>query len=201
MRWFSNPVLLEWDQSIPFCDEERQRGYEEVLQLSRRIAVRVVPLGAVLFMAGFWLIGRIPRGAGPVPYRTQLGFAGPWLLFWLLPYIALRLGLGKPTLGIPTHVRLHIRGIQFVLAGHIVKRIDWYLFDAFEIGRWNGFDVLKLRLRGKYFSRRFRRNSVAIEFGVSGISPSSIRQLLLDRGVDEQILSEPFVSTQLVSLT
>lgn len=194
-------MLLEWDESVPWCDAERQRGYEEVLQLSRRIAIRIVPLGGVLFMVGFWLIGRIPGGGGPMPYRTQLKFAGPWLAFWLFPYIALQLEFAKPKQGTCIHVRLHTREIQLVVANRTVKRIDWSLFDAFELTRWNDFDVLRLRLRGTCLSRRFGRKNVAVEFGASGLSPSSIRQVLLNRGLDEETLSEPFVNTQFVPLT
>ena len=201
IHWFSNPVLLEWDESIPWCDAERQRGYEELLQLTRRIAVRIVPLGAVLFLAGFWLVGRIPGGGGSMPYHRQLIFAGPWLLFWLFPYIALRFGFAKPTHGISVRVRLHMRGIQFAVGSHTVKRIDWSHFDAFELGRWNDFDVLKLRLRGTWVSRRLGRKNVAIEFGASRVRISSIREVLLDRGLDELTLDEPFVNSQLVSLT
>ena len=201
IRWFSNPVLLEWDESTPWCDAERLRGYEELLQLSRRIAVRIVPWGAVLFMTGFWLVGRIPGGGGPMSYHQQLIVAGPWLLFWSFPYIALRLGLAKPTQGTCTHVRLHVRGIQFVAASHTVKRIDWSLFDAFELGRLNDFDVLKLSLRGTCFSRIFGRQSVAVEYGASRVPASSIREVLLDRGLDEETLNEPFVNRQLVPLT
>ena len=199
--WFSNPVLLEWDESIPWCDAERQRDYEELLQLTRRIAVRIVPLGTVLFIAGFWLVGRIPGGGGPMPYRRQLIFAGPWLLFWLFPYIALRFGFAKPTQGICVHVRLHMRGIQFIVGSRTVNRIDWSHVDAFELGRWNDFDVLKLRLRGTCVSRRFGRTNVAVEFGLSRVLATSIREVLLGRGLDEETLNEPFVNRQLVSLT
>jgi len=149
-------------------------------------------------MSGFWLVGRIPGGGGPLPYRTQLIFARPWLLFCLIPYIALQFGFAKPTQGICTHVRLHVRGIQFVVASQAIKRIDWSLLDAFELGRRNDFDVLKLRLRGSCLSRRFGRKNVAIEFGVSQLCPSSIREVLLGRGLKEETLSDPFVNTQLV---
>lgn len=192
MRWFSNPVLLEWDESIPWCDAERQRSYEELLQLMRRVAVRDVPLGAVLFATGFWLIGRIPGGCGPMPYRWQLTFAGPWLLFWLLPYVALRLGFAKPTRGTCVHVRFHLRGIHFVGASGTVEQILWSRFDAFDVGRWNGFDVLKLRFRGSWMSRRFGPKSVtAVEFCAAQVSTSSIREVLQDHGLDEESLGEP----------
>ena len=125
-----------------------------------------------------------------MPYRWQLIFAGPWLLFWLFPYIALRLGFCKPTQGICVHVRLHKRGIQFDVASHPVTQIDWSHFDAFELGRWNDFDVLRLRLRGTCFERRFRRLDVAVEFGVARVCTSSIRGVLLDRGLHEEPLNE-----------
>jgi len=87
------------------------------------------------------------------------------------------------------------------VGSHTVKRIDWSHFDAFELGRWNDFDVLKLRLRGTWVSRRLGRKNVAIEFGASRVRISSIREVLLDRGLDELTLDEPFVNSQLVSLT
>jgi hypothetical protein len=193
MRWFSNPVLLEWDESIPWCDAERQRSYEALLQLMRRVAIRGVPLGTALFAIGFWLIGRIPGGGGPISYRWQLEFAGPWLLFWLLPYVALRLGFAKPTRGTCVHVRFHLRGIQFVKAGGTVQ-IDWSRFDAFDVRRWNDFDVLKLRLRGSWLSRRFGRDSVAVEFGAAQVCTSSIREVLQDRGLSEEPLGAPLAN-------
>jgi hypothetical protein len=194
MRRLSNPVLLEWDESIPWCDAERQRSYEALLQLMRRVAVRGVPLGAALFAIGFWLIGRIPGGGGPISYLWQLKFAGPWLLFWLLPYVALRLGFATPTRGMCMHVRLHPRGIQFVEASGAVKQIDWSRFDAFDVRRWNGFDVLKLRFRGSWLSRRFARDSVAVEFDSAQVSMSSIREVLQDRGLREEPLGEPLAN-------
>jgi hypothetical protein len=136
-----------------------------------------------------------------MPYRSQLILAGPWLLFWLFPYIALRLGFAKPKQGTCIRVRLHTRGIQFVVASQTVKRIDWSRFDPFELGRWNDFDVLKLRLRGTCFSRRFRRENVAVEFGASRVCASSIRRVLLDRGLEEEMLRDPFENAQLAPLT
>lgn len=191
MRWFSNPVLLEWDESIPWCDAERQRGYEALLKLVRRIAVRDVPAGAVIFATGFWLIGRIQGGGGPISYRWQLTFAGPWLLLWLLPYAALQLGFVEPSWGTCVHIQFRVRGIQFVEASGPGKQIDWSRFDAFEIGRRNGFDELKLRFRGNWLSRRFGRNNVAVEFCAARVDTLSIRQVLQDRGLHEESLNEP----------
>src|SRR5262249_28757812 len=112
------------------------------------------------------------------------------------------LGFAKPIHGTSTHIRLHKRGIQFIVASDTVKRIDWSLFDAFELGRLNDFDILKLRFRGTCFSRRFgRRKNVAVEYGVSRVPTSSIRAVLLDRGLEEQRLNDPSVNTQLVPLT
>ena len=194
MPWSSNPVLLEWDESIPWCDAERQRGYEALRHLTRRIAVRVVPLGAVLFTTGFWLIGRIPGGGGPIPYRWQLTFGGPWLLFWSLPHIALRLGFAKPTPGACAHVRFDLRGIQFIAGNGVVKQIGWSRFDAFDFGKWNSFEVLKLRFRGSWLSRRFGPDILAVEFCATQVCASSIRQALQDRGLYEEPLGEPRLS-------
>jgi len=192
MRWVSNDVLLEWDQSITWCDAERQRSYERLLKRMQRVAVRAIPLGAVLFAAAFWLIGRIPGGGGPIPYRWQLKFAGPWLLFLLLPYVALRLRPATLGRGTSVHVRLHISGIQFVEANRTIKQFGWSSFDAFDLGSWNGFDVLKLRFRGSWFSQRFGHRIVAaVEFGTAQVHPSSIRQMLQDRGLYEEPLGEP----------
>lgn len=193
MRSISNPVLLEWDESIPWCDAERQRSYEALFQAMRRLAILSVPMGVGLFAIGFWLIGRIPGGGGPIPYRWQLKFAGPCLLFWLLPYVALRLGLAKPARGMCVHVRLRLRGIEFVKGGGTVQ-ILWSRFDAFDVRMWNGFDVLKLHLRGGWLSRKFERGSVAVEFGAAQICASSIRELLQDRGLSEEPLGEPLAN-------
>ena len=191
MRLFSNPVLLEWDESISWCDAQRQKDYEALFKLMRRVAVRVVPLGAVIFATGFWLIGRIPGGGGPISYRRQLTFAGPLLLLWLLPYAALRLGLVKPSRGTSVHIQFRMRGIQFVEASGTVKQIGWSRFDAFEIGNRNGYDVLKLRFRDNWLSRRFGRNAVAVEFCAARVGTLSIRQVLQDRGLHEELLNEP----------
>lgn len=192
MRWVSDSVLLEWDQSIAWCDAERQRSYERLLHLMQRVAFRAVPLGAVLFASAFWLIGRIPGGGGPIPYRWQLKLAGPWLLFFLLPYVVLRLGLGTPKPGTSVHVRFHLRGIEFVEANRTIKQFGWSTFDAFELGSWNGFEVLKLRFRGSWLSQRFGSRIVAaVEFGAAQVHPSSIRQVLQERGLYEEPLGEP----------
>ena len=170
---------------------ERQRGYEALLKLVRRLAVREVPLGAVIFAACFWLIGRIPGGGGSISYRWQLTFAAPWLLLWVLPYAALRLGFVKPSWGTSVHIQFRVRGIKFVEPTGTVKQIDWSRFDAFEIGRRDGFDELKLRLRGNWLSRRFGRDSVAVEFCAARVDTSSICQVLQDRGLHEEPLNEP----------
>ena len=190
MRWFSNPVLLEWDQSIPWCDAERQSGYEALIQLTRRIAARIVPFGAVLFATGFWLIGRIPGGGGPMSYHRQMTFAGPFLLLWMLPYAVLRLGFVKPSWGSRVHIQFRVRGIQFVDASGTVEQINWSTFDSFGIGRRNGFDVLKLSVRGNRLSRRFGRKNVAVEFGAARVDTLSIRQVLHDCGLHEVPLNE-----------
>jgi hypothetical protein len=190
MRWFSNPVLLEWDESIRWCDARRQKGYEALLQSMRRVAVRTVPLGAVLFATGFWLIGRIPGGGGPISYRWQLTFAGPWLIFWLLPYIALRLGFAKPTHGTCDHVRFHLRGIQFIAANGIVRQINWSRLEAFDFGRWNGSEVLKLRFRGSWLPQRFEPGILAVEYCAAQVCASSIREVLQDRGLYQEALGE-----------
>ena len=192
-RWFSNPVLLEWDESIPWSDAQRQTSYEEFVKLMRRLAVRVVPMGAVLFATGFWLIGRISGGGGPMPYSWQLKLAGPWLIFWLLPYVALRLGFVKPAFGTCVHIRIQVLGIQLVQADGTFKQITWPSFDAFEVGRWNGFDVLELRFRGSWLSRRFGRNSLTVEFCPARVSASSIREVLQDRGLFEEPLNETWL--------
>jgi len=196
MCWLSNPVLLEWDESIPWCDAQRQRSYEALLRLMRRVAIRGVPVGAALFVIGFWLIGRIPGGGGPISYRWQLTFAGPLLLIWLLPYLALRLRFVRPTRGTCVRVRFHLRGIQFVQAGGAVQQINWSRFDAFDVRRWNGFDVLMLRFRGTWLSRRFGRDSVTVELGAR-VSTSSIGEVLQDRGLREEPLGEPLADGRL----
>ncbi len=193
MRWLSNPVLLEWDESIPWCDAERQRSYQAFLRSMRRIAVRAVPMGAVLFAAGFWFIGRIPGGGGAIPYGWQLKFALPFLLPWSLPYVALRLGFGKPKGGTSVRVRFHAHGMQFVETNGAIKQVRWSSFDAFDFGWSNGFDILKLRLRGSWLSRRFGRQVAAIEVRATQVSDSSIRGVLRDRGLCEEPLGEPTI--------
>lgn len=193
MAWFSNPVLLEWDESVPWCDAERQRDYEALRRLVRRLAVLDVPLAAVIFATGFWLIGRIPGGGGPISYSRQLAFAGPWLLLWLRPYAALRLGLVRPSWGTCVHIQFRVRGIQFVEASGTVKQINWNRFYAFEIYSRNGCDVLELR--SNWLSRRFGRNNVAVELGAA--RTLAIRQLLQDRGLREEHLTDPLANVQL----
>ena len=193
MAWFSNPVLLEWDESVPWCDAERRRDYEALRKLARRLAVLDVPLGAVIFATGFWLIGRIPGGGGPISYGRQLAFAGPWLLQWLLPYAALRLGFVRPSWGTCVHIQFRVRGIQFVEASGSVKQINWNRFDAFEIYSRNGFDLLERRFN--WLSRRFGRNNVAVELDAA--RTLAIRQLLQNRGLHEEHLTDPLANVQL----
>ena len=197
-RWFSNPVLLEWDQSIPWSDAQSQTGYKGIVELTRNIAIRVVPLGVVLFAMGFWLIGRIPGGGGPIPYSWQLKLGGAWLLFWLLPYAVLRLGFVKATRGACVRVRLHVRGIQFADAhGDTPKeQVHWSRFDAFEIRRWNGSDLLRLRFRSSWLSRKFGTPILAVEFGAAQVSGCRIREVLQDRGLNEEPLNESFANPQ-----
>ncbi len=191
---FANPVLLGWDESISWCDASRQRAYKTLLRLMRRVAVRGVPVGAFLFATGFWLIGRIPGGGGPISYVWQLKFAGPFLVLWLLPYAALRLGFAKPTAGTCVRVLCRLRGIEFVEEDGSVRQIGWSRFDAFDIGSWNGFAVLKLRFRGSWLSRRLGPSSIAaVELSAAQVSTSSIKEVLQDRGLFEEPLGEPTI--------
>ncbi len=139
-----------------------------------------------------WLLVDRPnsrrRRAFILPLAAAIG--GAVVLFWLLPYVALRLGFAKSTRGTCARVRLLRRGIQFVEASGTVQQIDWCRFDAFDFRRWNGFDVLKLRFRGGWLSRRCARHGVVVEFGAAQVSASSIRGVLQDRGLREEPLGE-----------
>jgi hypothetical protein len=183
-------VLLEWDQSTAWCDLKEQRDHEALRRLLRDVSRRAVPVGAALFALGFWLIGRIPGGGGPVPGRLLL-LAAPLLLVWPLLYAALRFGLVKPQSGTRVRVRLRRRGIQFVHRRR-VSGVIWSSFDAFDFVVWNEFELVRLRLRSNWLLRRLGPpRMVATEFGGAGVEASSIRETLRDRGLGEEPLGEP----------
>lgn len=192
VRWLKNPVLLEWAQSTPFCDLERKRTYEGFRVLLRGITVRAVPVGTVILALGFWFVGRIPHGPGPILYSLEFMAAATTLLIWPLLYGMLRLGLLRPKDGTSVRVRLRVRGMDLLREGTAGYLIKWSTFDAFDFGVWQGFHVLKLRVRGTWLSRRFDGQAIgALEFGEAGVSASAIKQVLLDRGLREEPLGDP----------
>lgn len=189
LRWLSNPVLAEWSQSIPWCDLRQQQDHQAFLRLARILAFRAVPLGVALLLLGFWSIGKIPQGGGPVPRGRQLLLALP-LLALAVPYILLRLGLIAPQPGTSVRARLRVRTIELVGRRGMVRVVPWSAFDAFDFGSWEGFDLLKLRLRQRWWTRGRRWPAVlAVEIGQSGVDPSKTRQILLERGLREESLA------------
>jgi hypothetical protein len=129
-RRLKDPVLLEWEQSIAWCDLDKQRGHEALRVLSRELVSRALPLGAAVLGLGLWFLSRIPD-AGAAPLRAGLIVAGSLLAALSLPYAALRLGLLRPTLGTSLRVRLRARGVQVAGARGVVRMVGWATFDAF----------------------------------------------------------------------
>jgi hypothetical protein len=190
-RRLKDPVLLEWEQSIAWCDLDKQRGHEALRVLSRELVSRALPLGAAVLGLGLWFLSRIPD-AGAAPLRAGLIVAGSLLAALSLPYAALRLGLLRPTLGTSLRVRLRARGVQVAGARGVVRMVGWATFDAFAFGTWREFHVLKLRARAPWPLRRPRPARLALfEVPPTAVRPADVRAVLLDRGLQEEALGEP----------
>lgn len=188
-RWLSNPVLLEWEEPVAWSDHVGQRSYEALCELTRTLAFRSAPVALLLLGLGFWWIGRIPDGTGPVPLSRQLLIAAPLLAALVLPHLAR--GFLKPRPGRKRRIRLCERGPQVVGDGGVAKTSRWAEFDAFDFGPWRDVQLLKLRLRGSWISRRLAARRV-VGFGVdSPEAEERLRLLLRDHGLHEEPLGDP----------
>ena len=189
-RWLSNPVLLEWEEPVSWSDHVGQRAHEAFCELARVLAFRSAPVALLLLGLGFWWIGRIPDGTGPVPFSRQLLIAAPLLAALVLPHVAR--GFLKPRSGRKRRIRLCERGLQVGGDGGVVKTSRWAELDAFDLGVWRDVRLLKLRLRGSWISRRLAPRRV-VGFGVdSPETEERLRPLLRDRGLHEEPLGDPF---------
>jgi hypothetical protein len=189
-RWLSNPVLLEWEEPVAWSDHVGQRSYEAFCELARVLAFRSAPVALLLLGLGFWWIGRIPDGAGPVPLSRQLLIAAPLLAALALPHLAR--GFLKPRPGRTRRIRLCERGLQVVGDGGVAKTSRWAELDAFDLGAWRDVRLLKLRLRRSWISRRLAPRRV-VGFGVdSPETEERLRPLLRDRGLQEEPLGDLF---------
>ncbi|MCG6926257.1 MAG: hypothetical protein LJF30_13210 [Acidobacteria bacterium] len=188
--WLSNPVLVEWEEPVAWSDHATQRSYEAYCELARVLAFRSAPLAVLLLGLGFWWIGRIPGGAGPVSLSRQLLIAVPLLAVLVLPHLAR--GFLKPRPGRRRRIRLCERGPQVVGDGGAAKTSRWAEFDAFDFARWRDVPLLKLRLRGSWISRRLAARRV-VGFGVDfPEAEERLRPLLRQRGLHEKPLEDPF---------
>jgi hypothetical protein len=149
-------------------------------------------MSAVLVLLGFWLVGEIPGGAGPWPWRLQLLVILPFVGL-AVPYVALRSGLLKREPGTSVQVRLRVRMVELVARRGRLKAIPWSSLDAFGFGQWEGYDLLMLRFRGTWLMKGRRPAVVGFEIGTSGIHQSEVRQILLDRGLPEEPLGAPTI--------
>ena len=193
-RWLSNPVLVEWDEPVAWSDHVGQRSYEAFCELARVLAFRSAPVALLLVGLGFWWIGRIPDGTGPVPLSRQLMIAAPLLAALVLPHLAR--GFLKPRPGRRRRIRLCERGPQVVGDGGVAKASRWAEFDAFDLGPWRDVQLLKLRLRGSWISRRLGGQRV-VGFAVDSKDVTErLRPLLRDRGLHEEPLGDPLSSSR-----
>ncbi len=188
-RWLANPVLAEWDEPVSWSDAVAGHSHEAFRDLARVLAVRAAPLAAVLLGLGFWGIGRIPEGAGPVPLSLQLLVAVPLVAALVLPYLAG--GLLRPKPGRRRRIRLCERGPQVTLDDRVTKTTPWSVFDAFDFGPWRDVALMKLRLRGTWLSRRLAPRRV-VAFGLdSADTVERLRTILRGRGLHEEPLDDP----------
>jgi hypothetical protein len=188
-RWLSNPVLVEWEEPVAWSDHAAQRSYEAFCELARVLAFRSAPVAVLLLGLGFWWISRIPGGAGPVPLSRQLLIAVPLLAALVLPHVAA--GFWRPKPGRTRKIRLCERGPQVVVDGGGARTSRWSEFDAFDFGPWRDVQLLKLRLRGSWISRRLAARRV-VGFGVdSPAAEERLRPLLRQRGLHEEPLGHP----------
>jgi hypothetical protein len=188
-RWLANPVLAEWDEPVSWSDVVGRHSHEAFCELARVLAFRAAPLAVVLFAAGFWWIGRIPGGSGPVPVSKQLLVAVPLIGALAVPYLARALLRPKP--GRKRRIRLCVRGPQVTANDRVAKTSPWSEFDAFAFGPWRDVHLLKLRLRGTWLSRRLAPRRV-VAFGLdSADAAEGLRPILQDRGLHEEPLDDP----------
>jgi hypothetical protein len=175
---------------VPWSDRAAQQAYEVFRELAGVLALRAVPLGIALFALGFWLIGRIPGGLRPLPYSLQVMLAAFVLAPLLLPYVALPFLRPRP--GTRRQIRLRVRGLEIVRDSRVAKTYSWSEYDAFDFGTVQGVDLLKLRLRGTWLSRRLgSRAIVALAMNPSEVSRAVARDVLVSRGLHEEPLGEP----------
>ena len=188
-RWLSNPVLMEWDEPVAWSDSVGQRSYEALRELARVLAFRSAPVALLLLAVGFWWIGRIPGGLGPVPLSEQLLVAVPLLAALIVPHVAS--GFWRPKPGRRRQIRLCERGPQVAVEGGVARTSRWSEFDAFDFGPWRDVQLLKLRRRGSWISRRLGGQRV-VGFAVDSTDVTQrLRPLLLDRGLHEEPLGDP----------
>jgi hypothetical protein len=108
------------------------------------------------------------------------------------PYILFRFGLMEPRPGNSVRVRLRLRTIEIVGKRGTFRTLPWSAFDAFDFGRWQGFDLLKLRRRQWWLTRGRQSPTVlAFEIGMPGTDLSTIREVLIERGLREETLGTP----------
>ena len=188
-RWLENPLFLEWEEPLAWSDYAAEQSYQKMRELARVLAVRAVPTGALVFVLGFWLVGRIPGNAGRLPYSIQATIAAGVLLPLLVPCGAVR--FLRPQPGTRSRVRFRLRGPEHLRNGHS-KPLVWRQFDAFDFGSVRGVDILKLRLRGNWLTRLSGPPTV-VGLGLDSRVASShaIRTILQDRGLREQPLEDP----------
>jgi hypothetical protein len=188
-RWLANPVLAEWEEPAAWSDAVARSSHESLRELTRILALRAAPTAAALLALGFWWIGRIPGGTGPVPPSFQLLVAAPMIVGLVLPHLVVRMVAPRP--GRRRRIQLRERGPTVELEGRPARTSRWGELDAFDFGVWQDVSLLKLRLRGTWLSRRLAPRRV-MGFGLdSADAPERLRPILLERGLREEPLADP----------
>jgi hypothetical protein len=188
-RWIANPVLEEWEEPVAWSDAVTRRSQDSLRELTRVLAFRAAPTAAVLLVLGFWWIGRIPGGAGPLSPSFQLLVATCVVAALVLPHVVS--GMVKPRPGRRRRIQLRERGPQVAVDGQPVKTSRWAEFDAFDFGEWGGVALVKLQLRGSWLSRWLAPRRV-VGFGLDAADAADrLRPILLERGLQEVPLVDP----------
>jgi hypothetical protein len=184
-RWLSNPVLLEWEEPASWSDHQRQQSYESLRKLARVLAFRSAPVAALLLAVGFWLVGRIPEGSGPVPVTLQLLIAAPLVIMLVVPHFAMP--LLRPQGGVRRRIRIRERTLEVGEGAGAGRAARWAEFDAFDVVPWGDVPLLRLRRRSWVARRREGGRVGALGLDTPALM-GRLRPLLRERGLQEEPL-------------
>jgi hypothetical protein len=169
---------------VQYCREALRR-------LARILAFRTAPTAAGLLLVGMWLVDEavwhIERSAvASNRWHSYLVIISPMLAGLLAPLLLLH--FVKSATGRGRLVELHTRSVRLLAASCEWKSYRLSSFDAFDFGEWEGFALLKLRLK----PRLLRPHSIqALEIGTERARVDVVRRTLEEAGLREKPLGAP----------